>query len=139
MPPHPPTTERGLAERRADAMRAMRRAEWGAYVQGALSIGLAVLAIVSDELPLDPISPTIIGIASIALGYALGRRHSAAAAAGLIVIVLGLALWRLIAGVRPPALIVVVLWVVMYNRAYNAAREYASLRDVQIAPSVPDA
>jgi len=63
------------------------------------------------------------------LGWAIGRRQSAAAAAVLVTFVLGVTIWQIVSG-RTPAVLIVFLIAWRYAQAFNAAREYASLRDV---------
>ncbi len=134
MPPHPVTTERGLQRCRDDALRRMRKAEWAGYIQGVLSaFAYVVFAMIGGDW-IGPVLMLIIGAVVASLGFAVGRKHSALAAASLVVIVLGLAVLQLISGGRPPALIFVVILAWIYGQGFNGARELAQLRDVQLEP-----
>lgn len=137
MPSHPVKTECGLQQRRDDALKLMRTAEWAAYFQGGLSIVVGVFLALQAEGLSGGIETVLLGVVLVALGFAIGRKHNAIAAAALVAIVLGYAVLQLLAGGRPPALIVVAIFAWIYGKGYNAAREFASLRDVQLESTTP--
>jgi uncharacterized membrane protein YcfT len=119
--------------RRANAMRRMRRAEWAAYVQAALGLIASVLAAMSPDIPVSPIQTGIVALVAAALGFAVGRRHSVAAAAALVLMVLGFAVLQFVSTGKPPLLIVVAIFAWIYGRGFEGAREYARLGDAAVA------
>ena len=126
----PPRTERGLRSRQAEALRVMRRAERAAYVQAAFSVVAYVGFAIAHRDWLGPLYYAGMALVLGALGYSVGRLHSATAAAVLVALVLGLAVLQLVAGGRPPALLFVAIFAWLYGRAFTAAREYATLKVV---------
>ena len=135
----PPRTERGLRERQREAERLMRRAEWAAYIQGALCGVAYLLVAINAHDWLTPIFLAVLGVVLAGLGYRVGRGHSAGAALVLVVIVLGGAVLQLVRGGRPPALIFVAVFAWIYGQAFGAAREHATLRVVPLEPEPPAA
>jgi hypothetical protein len=73
------------------------------------------------------------------LGYMLGWRYQSWAAAALIAYVLIVTALRILGGGRPPALLFVAVFLWLFYEGFQAAREYAALRDVQLEPSAPAA
>ena len=131
-----PRTERGLLARRTEALRLMRRAEWAAYIQGAIAAAVYVAFAVQRGDWIDPLYYAGMALLLWGLGYLVGRRHSAVAAAVLVALVLGLAVLQLLAGGRPPALLFVAIFAWLYGQAFSAAREYAKLAAVQLDATV---
>lgn len=139
MPPHPVRTERGLRQRRDDALRRMRRAEITAYVVAALSLGV-YLAFGATTGEWVTYSDMVVGALIVAgLGYALGRRHHAWAGVALLVYLVLVSLLRILAEGRPPALLIVGIVGWLYYEGFQAAREYAALKNVQLEPTTPAA
>jgi hypothetical protein len=128
----PPRTERGLRSRQAEAQRVMRRAEWAAYVQAIFSVVAYVAFAIAHGDWLAPLYYAGMALVLSALGYLVGRRHSATAAGVLVALVLGLAVLQLLGGGRPPALLFVAIFAWLYGRAFTAAREYATLKVVPL-------
>jgi hypothetical protein len=128
----PPLTERSLRERRADALRRMRHAEWGTYVQGFLGILVYLYMAVSNQDWMAPISFLIVALVLVGLGYAVGQHQSATAAALLVMVTLGLAVIQLVERGRVPSLLVVGIFAYLYGKAFQAARQYGALERVLI-------
>jgi hypothetical protein len=129
-----PRTEAGLLQRRTDALSRMRTAERLAYFQAALAAIVYVLLAANTNDWTTPVNFLATGAIIAPLGWAVGRRHSAVAAACLVVLVLGLTVLQLASGGRSPAVIVVAIFAWKYGQAFNAAREYMALQNVQIEP-----
>ena len=125
-----PYTVQGLRARHAEALGVLRRAEWTAYLQGAIILMLAVGLIVSGSNVLYALLSGVAALLLAGLGYLVGRRHSAAAAAALVVLVLGAAIAQVIIGGRRPALLFVGIFAWIYGKAFSAAREYNELDSV---------
>lgn len=137
MPPHLPKTARGLTQRRADALRHLHVAEWAAYIQAALGLLVYVLFAVTGGDWSAPLETLIVALVAAGLGFGVGRRQSALAAALLVLIVLGVTVLRFVSGEHLPALIIVAIFVWLYGRGFLAAREYAALREMQVEPAAP--
>jgi hypothetical protein len=117
----------------------MRRAEIAAYITAGLS-AVAYAAIGINSGGWVEYSDMIVGSAIVAaLGYALGRRHRAWAAIGLMVYLILVTVLRILADGRPPALLIVGILGWLYFEGFQAAREYAALKGVQLEPSAPAA
>jgi hypothetical protein len=113
----------------------MRRAEWVAYFQGAVILMLAVGGVVVGSDWRYPLLFAGIALLLGALGYLVGRRHSAAAA--LVLLVLGVTVAQLIGGSgRRPALVFVAIFAWTYGKAFSAAREYADLHSILLDANV---
>ena len=61
------------------------------------------------------------------LGYAVGRRQSAAAAGALVCVVLGLAILQFTSSGRTPSVIAVAMFAWIHGQAFLAARELVVL------------
>jgi hypothetical protein len=128
----PPLTERSLRERRLEALRRMRHAEWGSYVQASFGVLIYLFLAVSNNDWVDPLGILVVAIVLAGLGYAVGHHQSATAAVLLVVMVLGLAVIQVVEKGKPPALIFVAIFAYLYGKAYGAAREYGALEKVLI-------
>ena len=128
----PPLTERSLRDRRHEALRRMRHAEWGAYVQASIGVLTYIFLAVSGDDWVSPLGVLIVAIVLTGLGYAVGHHQSATAALLLVVMVLGLAVIQVVQRGKPPALLFVLIFAYLYGKAYRAAREHAELERVLI-------
>ena len=133
----PPRTERSFQERQAEALRRMRRAEWAAYVQSTASLVAYVAFALSGGDWAAPLYYAVMGTLLAVLGFLVGRRRSAAAAASLVALVLGLAVLQVVGGGRPPVLLFVALFAWLYGQAFSAAREYATMKVVPLESDAP--
>ncbi len=139
MPRHIAMTERILAFRGADELRQMRAAECFAYLQGAVGVAVGLSAIIRDDRTLWSDLTISMSVMTIALGYALGRRHRAMAAAMLMVLVVVECILRLVITKRMPGIIFYGPLLLVYAVAVDAAREYATFRDAIAGPTLPSA
>jgi hypothetical protein len=74
-----------------------------------------------------------------ALGHALGQRHHAWAGMALIGYLLLVSVMRVVSEGRPPALLMIGVLGWLYFDGFQAAREFAALKDVQLEPRAPTA
>jgi hypothetical protein len=111
----------------------MRTAERLAYFHATLAVGVYILLGMSGAGWSTPANFLATGLIIAPLGWAIGRRHSAIAAACLVALVLGLTVWQIASGGRSPSIIVVAIFAWKYGQAFNAAREYAMLQTVPVA------
>ena len=73
------------------------------------------------------------------LAYLLGWRHQSWAAGALIAYVLLVSALRILGAGRPPALLFVAIFLWLFYEGFQAAREYAALKDVHLEASTPTA
>lgn len=136
MPLDLPRTEAELRQRRTDALRRMRTAERIAYFQGAVVI-LLYLSLAQQSDWLSSAYYLMMGCGLPGLGWAVGRRHRADAAAVLVVIVLGIIILQFVAG-APTLSVLAAIFAWKYGQAFNAAREYATLAGLQFESAPPE-
>lgn len=127
MPPEPANSMGGSLDKGATALRNMRQAEWIAYIQS--TVGIVAFFALGGRTGhwLMFLRFFVSSVIVLALGYAVGQRHSAIAAATLVGIVLGVAVWNLSVRGRVPAIFLVAFVALAYGRAFNSAQEYAKL------------
>lgn len=104
----------------------MRTGERLAYLQACLTLFAYVGLSVVNHNWFSSLQYLFVGFAFAGLGYAVGRRHSAWAAALLIVLVVTEMVLGIISVARPLTLIIALfLW--KYGQAFSAARKYARI------------
>ena len=117
----------------------MRRAEITAYVLAGLSLAAYLGIGVSSGEWLN-YSDMVVGAIIVAgLGYALGRRYRAWAGGALLAYLALVTVLRVVAEGRPPALLIVGIVGWFYFEGFQAAREFAALKHVQVEPTPPAA
>ena len=117
----------------------MRRAGIAAFVLAAMSTAGFVALALAENLWIPYIDMAVGAVITAALGYLIGWRHQSWAAAALIAYVLIVTAMRILGAGRPPALLFVAIFLWLFYEGFQAAREYAALRDVHLEPTAPAA